>query len=283
MSFTIKRATKAQSKLRAAFFGPSGAGKTYSMLRIATGLAGEGGKIGFIDTERGTASKYSDRFTFDVIDLEKKDFTIEGYCAAMEAMGKAGYGVLCVDSMSHSWQQLCEEVEKLAQAKYRGNTWSAWSEGTPKQRMLVDAIHQYPGHLLCSMRSKTEWTTEVGTNGRSAPKRVGLAPEQGKNIEYEFDLLMELSEEHTGRVIKDRSGKFQDRIVTKPDEEFGRELAAWLSDGAPYVPPAPVIDWKSRAAELVKTLPEDKKPRAREMWAANQHEELCHWIAGGAQ
>ena len=48
MQFT--KATKEQAKLRLAIFGPSGSGKTYSALRIATGM---GGKIAFIDTERG--------------------------------------------------------------------------------------------------------------------------------------------------------------------------------------------------------------------------------------
>jgi hypothetical protein len=59
--------------------------------------------------------------------------------------------------------------------------------------------------------------------------RVGLAPEQGKGIEYEFDLLLELSPDHVGHVIKDRTGKFQDVLLEKPGEDFGQALAAWLS------------------------------------------------------
>jgi hypothetical protein len=33
-------------------------------------------------------------------------------------------------------------------------------------------------------------------------------------------------------VLKDRTGKFQDAIIEKPGEEFGRDLLAWLNDGA---------------------------------------------------
>jgi hypothetical protein len=41
-------------------------------------------------------------------------------------------------------------------------------------------------------------------------------------------------------VIKDRTGKFQDKLLDKPGEDFGRDLAAWLSDGLPSpVPSAP--------------------------------------------
>lgn len=223
----FRRATKAQAKLRAAVFGPSGAGKTFTSLRMATGL---GGRIAVIDTERGSASKYSDRFTFDVLDLE--DQTVAGYVDAIRLAADEGYQVLVIDSLSHGWQSLTEEVERLAKAKYRGNTWSAWSEGTPLQRKLVAAILGFPGHVIGTMRSKTEWTT-VDNNGRKTPQRVGLAPEQGKGMEYEFDLLVEISTDHIANVIKDRTGRFQDKLIEKPDERFGRELAAWLADGDP--------------------------------------------------
>jgi len=233
----FKKATKAAAKLRAAIFGPSGAGKTYTSLRVAAGLAGDGGRVAVIDTERGSASKYADRFSFDVLELE--DQSIDGYVAAIRDAGTAGYSVLVIDSLSHGWQTLLEEVEKLAKNKYRGNTWSAWSEGTPLQRRLVQAILTYPGHVIATMRSKTEWTT-VDNNGKKTPQRVGLAPEQGKGVEYEFDLLVEISTEHIANVIKDRTGKFQDKLIDKPGEEFGKQLAAWLSEGAKVEAPVEV-------------------------------------------
>ncbi len=224
MSFTFKKATKSTAKLRAALFGPSGAGKTFTALRIAAGL---GGPVAVIDTERGSASKYADRFAFDVLDLEHAG--IPSYQGAIEAATQAGYPVLVIDSLSHGWQELLQEVDRLANAKYRGNTWSAWSEGTPKQRALVNAILTYPGHVIATMRSKTEWSIESDGKGKQKPVRVGLAPEQGKGIEYEFDLLLELSPDHIGRVIKDRTGRFQDELLEKPGEEFGKALAEWLA------------------------------------------------------
>lgn len=236
----FQKATKKQSKLRCAIFGPSGSGKTFTGLRIATGL---GGKIAVIDTERGSASKYSDRFEFDVCELQDK--SIAGYVKTIKS-AHGNYDILQIDSLSHGWQELLEKVEKLAQAKYRGNTWSAWSEGTPEQRELVDAILDFPGHVIATMRSKTEWTTAKQDNGKSAPVRVGLAPEQGKGIEYEFDLLLELTVEHVGHILKDRTGKFQDQLIDKPGEDFGKDLAAWLSEGEEVKPeqpkePAPII------------------------------------------
>lgn len=220
----FKKASKKQSKLRLALFGPSGAGKTFTALRIAKGL---GGKVAVIDTERGSASKYADRFDFDVAELTVPK--IDNYCNIINSANE--YSVLIIDSLSHGWSELLEEVDKIARSKYKGNTWSAWSEGNPKQKKLVNAILGFNGHVIATMRSKTEWTTEATTNGKSRPVRVGLSPEQGKGIEYEFDMLIELSTEHVGNVIKDRTGKFQDELIEKPDEDFGNKLIEWLNDG----------------------------------------------------
>ncbi len=254
MEFT--KATKEQAKLRLAIFGPSGSGKTYTSLRMAAGL---GGKTAVIDTERGSASMYADRFTFDVLELPERD--IKTYCQAISVASKAGYSVLIVDSLTHAWHELLAEVDKLARAKYSGNTWSAWSEGTPKQRLLVNAILEFDGHLIATMRTKTEWTTTKDNRGRIKPVRVGLAPEQGKGIEYEFDLLMELSPEHFATVIKDRTGKYQDESIELPGEELGKDLAAWLTEGA-----APAPKRKPKATSKPETRQEPAKA-ARPVWS----------------
>jgi hypothetical protein len=225
MSF--QKATKEKSKLRLALFGPSGSGKTFTALRVATGM---GGKIAVIDTEFGSASKYADRFNFDTVTLRIPN--VDNYMTLIREAGNAGYGVLIIDSMSHGWQELLEQIDQIAKTKYKGNTWSAWNEGTPLQKDFVRTILACPCHIIATMRSKTEWSVQTGDNGKSRPVRVGLAPEQGKGIEYEFDMLMELSTDHTAEVIKDRTGKYQDKIIQKPGEEFGKELAAWLNDGA---------------------------------------------------
>lgn len=226
MNLSFSKATKKQARLRLAIFGPSGAGKTYTAMRLANGISG---RVAVIDTERGSASKYADRFEFDVLDLPRKD--IGTYCAGIDAAARAGYDVLIIDSLSHGWQELLAEIDRLAKSKYKGNTWSAWSEGTPKQKQLVDAILDFPGHVIATMRSKTEWTQETTSNGKTRPVRVGMAPEQGKGIEYEFDMLLEMSVEHIGTVLKDRTGKFQDQTIDHPGEDMGRELADWLADG----------------------------------------------------
>ncbi len=221
----FEKATKKKSKLKLALYGAAGSGKTYTALEIASGL---GKRVAVIDTEHGSAAKYADLFKFDVCELPSK--TIDSYIKAIEFASNK-FDVLIIDSLTHGWQALCEEVEKLAQTKYRGNTWSAWSQGTPKQRRLIDAIVSSKCHIIATMRAKTEWTTSTNERGKSAPSRVGLAPEQGKGIEYEFDFLASITPEHVLTFEKSRAKNFQDRIIERPDKNTGIELAAWLDDG----------------------------------------------------
>jgi len=91
-------------------------------MRVGKGLAGDG-RMGVIDSERMTASKYSDRFDFDVLELD--DTSVNGYIDAIQMAADEGFAVLIIDSLSHAWQQLLDEIDKLAKAKYRGNTFSA--------------------------------------------------------------------------------------------------------------------------------------------------------------
>jgi hypothetical protein len=149
----------------------------------------------------------------------------------MNEAAKAGYKVLVIDSMSHAWRELTEEVDRITQASYSKNSVLSWAKVSPKQKRLVEAILNYPGHIIATMRSKTEWVIGEGKDGKTSPTKLGLAPEQGKGIEYEFDLLMELNQNHYALVTKDRTGKFQDMSIDRPGEDFGAALYDWLMSG----------------------------------------------------
>jgi hypothetical protein len=239
----FRKAVKAKQKLRLAIDGMSGSGKTFTALAIATGL---GGSIAVIDSEHGSSELYANHFNFSVLPLD--DFSIETYIAALKCAAQNRFDTVIIDSTSHAWDALVARVEQYANARCGGNTFRAWAKGTPLQHDLIEAMLSYPGHVIATCRSKTEYVVEqqTGKDGktRAVPRKVGLAAVQRQGFEYEFTMTMGLNGEHIALITKDRTGKFQDKSIDKPGEDFGKELIAWLNEGVdtPQTPLAPVIE-----------------------------------------
>lgn len=226
----FQKAVRKKAKLRLALTGPSGSGKTYGALQIAKGL---GGKIACIDTEHGSASLYSDLVDFDVMELSPP-YTPERYVAAIKEAEAAGYDVLIIDSTTHEWSGsggILELVDQVAAAKFRGNSWSAWNELTPRHRAFIDAMLQSRMHIIATGRSKTE-TAQVEENGRKKVAKLGMKTEQRDGFEYEFTVVLDLVHDgHYANASKDRTGLF--RGDAKPiSEETGAALMQWLETGA---------------------------------------------------
>lgn len=225
------KALRKKAKLRLALTGPSGSGKTYGALEIAKGL---GGKTAVIDTEKGSASLYSDRFNFDVLELDPP-FAPERFIEAIGAAQEAGYDNLIIDSITHEWSGsggCLELLDGLAKAKYRGNTWSAWSEITPRHNAFLDAILRSDLHIIATMRSKTETAQVDKGNGKKGVDKLGMKSEQRDGVEYEFTTVLDLNHEtHTAMASKDRTGLFSNAEVTQLNELTGKKLMDWLNDG----------------------------------------------------
>jgi ABC-type dipeptide/oligopeptide/nickel transport system ATPase component len=217
------KATKTQARLRLALCGPSGSGKTYSALEIAKHL---GTPIAVVDSEHGSASKYADRFDFDVCNLT--DFHPSRYLEAIKAAGEAGYKVIVIDSLSHAW---------FAELELAGKSFDGWKNVRPLERALIDAMLASPAHIIATMRTKTEWVMEeyVNKQGKtcSAPKRIGTAPIQASGIEYEFDLAGEIDLNHLLTISKSRCPDLSNTTHLNPGKELADTMLQWLTEGAP--------------------------------------------------
>lgn len=233
MTIKFNKAQRKQAKLRLALAGPSGSGKTYGALRIAKGM---GGRIAVIDTERASASLYSGLVDFDTLDLEPP-YTPERYIEAIRAAEQQGYDIILIDSATHEWDGSggCLEInETLANAKYKGNTWSAWNETTPRHRSFLDAIIQSKCHIIATMRSKTE--TVQGENKKVV--KLGMKAVQREGAEYEFTTVLDITHDgHYATTSKDRTGLFREPFVIT--EQTGKTLMGWLNGGAAEVPEQP--------------------------------------------
>jgi KaiC/GvpD/RAD55 family RecA-like ATPase len=229
MKFT--KAERKKSKARIAIAAPSGGGKTTSALLLAKGIAKEtGDRIAVIDTERGSASMYDNLVDFDVLDLGAP-YTPERYIQAIKAAEAAGYGIIVIDSATHEWSGSggCLEInEELARARYKGNTWSAWSDTTPRHRDFIDSQMHSTAHIIATFRSKTETVQ----NSDKKVVKLGMKAESRDNVEYEYSIFFELTHDgHFATASKDRTGLFEGRnfVIT---EFTGKEIVAWLNSGA---------------------------------------------------
>jgi hypothetical protein len=232
MSVQFTPATKHASRLRLALAGPAGSGKTYSALAIAAALPQP---VAVIDTERGSASKYSDLFKFSTLELES--FHPDRYIEAIHAAAEAGFETLVIDSLSHAWMGkdgALELVDRAAKRAQTANSFGAWREVTPLHNALVDAMIGARLHLIVTLRSKTEYVQEKDDKGRTVIRKMGMAPVQRDGLEYEFDVYGDLDQDNNLIVGKTRCPALAGQIIRKPGAGLAATLTTWLQ-GAPDV------------------------------------------------
>jgi len=238
MSVTFTPATKTQAKLRLGLIGPAGSGKTWTALAIATAL---GQRIALIDTEHGSASKYAgEPFTFDTLLLTS--FHPDRYIEAIRAAEQAGYDVLIIDGISPAWagKDGVLELKDRASARQGENSFTAWRHATPPHNAFVEGILSARCHVICTMRSKTEYVLEA-RDGKQVPRKVGMAPIQRDGMEYEFDVVADLSLDHDMIISKTRCPALDGQVIRNPGADVAEILNAWLSDGTPP-PPGPSVE-----------------------------------------
>lgn len=263
----FQKAVKYGALLRLALIGTSGSGKTYSALAIATGL---GLPIAFIDTERGSARKYADLFDFDVLELES--FSVENFIAAINAAERGGYKVLIIDSLSHAWSGkdgILEFVDmETAKSRAKNAYTSGWRAATPLHNKLLDTILGCKLHVIACMRSKSEYVLEE-MNGKKVPRKIGLQPVQREGMEYEFDVMGDLDQDHNLIISKSRCAAIDNKLFPKPGAEFAAILNDWLGGAeAPAVtkttkpqPQAyePIDPQPAMSGSLIKAIADLKK------------------------
>ncbi|MEO5348325.1 MAG: ATP-binding protein [Magnetococcus sp. YQC-3] len=232
----FKKAERKQAKLRLCLTGPSGSGKTFSSLKIAGALPASGvtPKIAMIDTENRSAELYAHLVDFDVAQLTPP-YHPERYIDLINSASQSGYEVLIIDSLSHGWigeGGMLDQHQKITQSRKDHNSFAAWQDVTPMQNRLISAIMSAPLHIIATLRTKTAWEVVENVQGKKAPVKVGLTPQQREGLDYEFTVVLDLSPDgHVATASKDRTGLFDGQHFV-PGMETGQKLSKWLLSGA---------------------------------------------------
>jgi hypothetical protein len=255
-NFTAALAVREQVPLLVGLMGPSGGGKTFSALRLATGIQQvAGGDIYMIDTEARRGLHYADRFKFKHVPFEAP-FGSDDYLEALRFCVKQGAGVVIVDSMSHEHEGpgglidlQDQEMRRLAGDDY--GTWKAdrfnmlaWQKPKAARRRLINGLLQLNANFIFCFRAKetSKPVKKQQDNGRDKTviEPMGFMPIAGDEFVYEMTMNALLlpgagglptwkSENRGERMMMKLPEQFRG-LMENPrplDEQMGSALATW--------------------------------------------------------
>lgn len=295
----IKKAIREKVKVKVLLMSPSGAGKTYTSLRLAKGM---GGKTLLIDTEARRGLYYADEFDYDYVELKElrisdpeyaeykqllpkpeEAFAPENYIALIKYAVNNKYDNLIIDSLTHEWQGkggILDSLNKMVNVK---NDMAKWAVQTPRHNDFIYEILHSPINVIATVRGKDEYVLEQNDKGKNIPKKIGLGAVQRDGMEYEYTVTFMLDQEsHIAISQKDNTHLF-DGNPHLLNEDDGKKLVLWANSGEKEsknidsynskqdeVPPEPVEDIKNilnEAVSVAKVKAQSDKEKVKEIIA----------------
>lgn len=299
--FEDKPAVRSRVPLLLGIVGPSSSGKTFSALRLATGMQRViGGDIFFIDTEHERGLHYADHFKFRHVDF-KPPFSPLRYLAAIEHCVRKGAKILVIDSMTHEHSGeggVMDQSEKMLDRKC-GDDWKAREKNLmlslvrPKaeRKKLNNAIVQLGINAVLCYRAQDKIKPVRG----GEPLKLGWQPETTSPLHYDMTQRFLLTPGCDGVPSLIGDTEAEKRMVKNPamfrdlfkigqplDEDTGEALARWAAGSSAPSPldgligrlvacdRAAVDGLKAEARALFKRLSADDRERLKVAIAATE-------------
>ena len=228
----FQKAKKEKIYLKILLAGASGSGKSYSALKLATGIANKmGGRIAAIDTEAGRIRYYANEFDFDDLQLSEP-YTPEKYIEAITQAVDGGYSVLIIDSITHEWNYILDQVDKIPGT----NSYTKWGKLTPRHNKFTEKMIQSPINIIATVRGKDAYVLEQDKNGKQVPKKVGLGYTQRDGLEYEYTVTFNIDQtNHVATAQKDNTHLCENKYEMLTEKD-GEALYEWANSGEERVP-----------------------------------------------
>ena len=249
--FEFIPAEKSQLKARVLISGAAGSGKTMAALELASAL---GSRVAVIDTENGSAALYSDKYKFEMLNLQPP-YPPEDFIQAIKVAENSGFDVIVIDGITPEWSGSggCLDLHTKL-----GGRFQDWAKITPRHRSFIRKILECNTHIICTCRSKQGYAMDEQSKKVT---KLGMAPEQRDGLDYEMTLVFNIiNQTHLAEATKDRTGLFDGKqfLISK---NTGLEILEWLNSGTPAKSPAPTItDVRNLLIGAgVKSLPDFKK------------------------
>lgn len=233
MAFVAQKALREKIFTKVALMAPSGGGKTFSALKLATGMKAELEKIGkkkvrilVANTEQARGRYYANEFDYDIIDLVEP-FYPEQFIEAIDYAVDNKYDILIMDSTSPEWEGKggCLELQQKA-----GGTYQAWGKVTPRHDAFINRLATSPIHLIATMRGKDQYEIEKDNNGKTSVKKLGVGAKQRDGFEYEFTCTFTIDQKtHMAESQKDNTHIFENDNGFLLSEAHGRRIIEWAN------------------------------------------------------
>lgn len=254
--FQATKAVRENVFVKLALFSCSGSGKTYSSLRLATGMAeeikrmtGKEARILMGNTEASRGHYYADKFNYDIVDLSPP-FEPEMYVDFINYAVAEGYSVLILDTASSEWEGKggCLEIHQVMGGKYQD-----WLRVSPRHDKFIQALIQSPIHIIATMRSKDQYEVNKDEHGKVTVKKLGVGAKQRDGFEYEFTATLTLDgASHTAIAQKDNTGIFESDPLCILSEQHGAKIIKWANSGE-------AVDVSKKIEEAAKSYSEKHK------------------------
>ena len=248
MKFETKKAVRKLVYVKIALIGASGSGKTYTSLRLATGMQQELKNIGVDtrilmgNTEQSRGYYYADEFDYDIVDIPV-DANPEDYVEFINYAINENYKIVILDSASHEWKQAL----KIHQAN--GGDFKAFAKVTPRHEKFVSAIADSPLHVIANIRGEDKYEVEKNDNGKTTVKKLGVGGEARKDMEFEFTMSFLIDQKtNAAESQKDNTHLFESVGAVVLTEQDGRNIIKWANSGESYF--KPVRNTESEAETL---------------------------------
>jgi hypothetical protein len=244
VTLNYKDAVRQNVPLLILLAGGTGAGKTESALRLATGLAG-GKPFAVIDTERGRALHKADDYTFKHAELTEP-FSPERYAEAIKETDAMGFPVIVVDSGSHEYEGIGgvldiqrEEFERMGSRE--GARMASWIAPKTRHKTFVQQLLRTRAHVILCLRAedkieivKVDGKTEVRPKA-SLVGADGWIPICEKRLPFEATISLLLTADAPGVPKPVKLERRHQALVPldRPlNEQVGSALAAWAAGSA---------------------------------------------------
>lgn len=242
--------------------GPSGGGKTESMLRIARGIVGPDGKFAVIDTENRRALNKKARYRFSHLDM-KPPYSPEAFKGAIEAAIDAGHGCICVDSFSAEWdgegglseqsEDILERMSKGDPAKAERLTALAWKDPKRSHKRLMSWLRNLEVPIIFGLRAEPKIKFTKDQQGKTQVVDAGWLPIAEKLFAYDMLIYALMMPDNPGVPVhlKKLEPEFEPMfpVGKQITEDCGGMLAQWSGPRAELITADEALALEARCTE----------------------------------